>query len=79
MNGADDRQRCNRSDAEQAVIEETIEGAYFENDDAFRSVVDRIREHEWESVADSYVTWLLEYADVEYFTDAQSEATLDAS
>ncbi|PCR91316.1 hypothetical protein [Natrinema ejinorense] len=56
------------SDAERAVVEEAIDGGYFEDDDAFRSVVDRIREHEGIDVEDFYGTWLLEYEGVAYLT-----------
>ena len=54
------------SDAERAVVEEAIEGAYFDDDEAFRSVVDRLRSHEGVDVDDSYGTWLLAYEGVEY-------------
>ncbi|WP_280587696.1 hypothetical protein [Halorubrum sp. Boch-26] len=54
------------SEAERAVVEEAIDGAYFEDDDAFRSVVDRIREHDGIDVDDFYGTWLLAYEGVEY-------------
>jgi hypothetical protein len=54
------------SDAERAVVEETIEGAYFSDDEAFRSVVDRLRSHEGIDVDDSYGTWLCAYEGVEY-------------
>lgn len=54
------------SSAERAVVEEAIDGGYFEDDDAFRSVVDRIREHEGLDVADFYGTWLLSYEGVAY-------------
>jgi hypothetical protein len=56
------------SAAEREVVEEAIDGAYFEDDEAFRSVVDRIREHEGIEVDDFYGTWLLEYETVEYIT-----------
>ena len=56
------------SDAERAVVEEAIDGGYFEDDDAFRSVVDRIRKHEGLDVDDFYGTWLLEYEASEYIT-----------
>ncbi|NHN60016.1 MULTISPECIES: hypothetical protein [Halorussus] len=56
------------SDDERAVVEGAIEGGYFEDDDAFRSVIDRIREHRGLSVHDFYGTWLLEYEGVEYIT-----------
>jgi len=54
------------SDAERAVVEEAIEGAYFDDDEAFRSVVDRLRSHEGVDVDDSYGTWLLAYEGAEY-------------
>ncbi|WP_254769278.1 hypothetical protein [Salinilacihabitans rarus] len=59
------------SEAERAVVEEAIDGGYFEDDDAFRSVVDRIREHEGLDVDDFYGTWLVEYEGVEYLTYAE--------
>ncbi|WP_207591685.1 hypothetical protein [Halomontanus rarus] len=55
-----------RSDAERSVVEEAIADGYFQDDDSFRSVVDRIRERDGLSVANSYGTWLLEYEGVEY-------------
>jgi len=54
------------SDAEREVVEESIDGAYFEDDDAFRSVIDRIRAHDGIRVDDFYGTWLLEYEGAEY-------------
>lgn len=59
------------SDAERAVVEEAIDGAYFEESDAFRSVVERLRDHEGIRVADFYGTWLLEYEGVEYLAYAE--------
>ncbi|RZH69429.1 hypothetical protein [Natrinema altunense] len=56
------------SDAERAVVEEAIGEGYFEDDDAFRSVVDRIREHDGIREDEFYGTWLLEYDGVEYLT-----------
>jgi len=56
------------SDAERNVVENAIDGAHFEDTDAFRSVVDRIRDHEGIHVSDAYGTWLLEYEGVEYVT-----------
>ncbi|NLV15132.1 hypothetical protein [Haloarcula argentinensis] len=56
------------SEAEREVVAEAIDGGYFQNDEAFRSVTDRIREHEGIEVTDSYGTWLLEYEQVEYLT-----------
>jgi hypothetical protein len=59
------------SDAERAIVEEAIEEGYFEDSDAFRSVVDRFREHEGLEVEDFYGTWLVEYEGVEYLTYAE--------
>ena len=56
------------SAAEREVVEEAIDGAYYEDDDAFRSVVDRVRDHEGLNVDDLYGTWLLSYEDSEYVT-----------
>lgn len=56
------------SEAEREVLEEAIESAYFQDDDAFRSVVDRIRDHEGIREDGFYGTWLLEYEGVEYLT-----------
>jgi len=56
------------SEAEREVVEEAIDGGYFQDDEAFRSVTDRIREHEGIEVTDSYGTWLLAYEQVEYLT-----------
>lgn len=59
------------SDAERAVVEEAIDSGYFQNDDAFQSVVDRIRAHEGINVDEFYGTWLLEYERIEYLTYAE--------
>ena len=59
------------STAEREVVEEAIDGAYYEDDDAFRSVVGKIRDHEGLNVEDSYGMWLLSYEDVEYLTDVE--------
>jgi hypothetical protein len=59
------------SEAEREVVEEAIDGGYFEEDDAFRSVIERIRSHDGLSVESSYGTWLLAYEDVEYLTYAE--------
>ena len=59
------------SDAEREVVENAIDGAHFEENDAFRSVVDRIRDHDGIEVEDHYGTWLLEYEGVEYVTYAE--------
>ncbi len=59
------------SEAERRVVDEAIDGAYFEDDDAFRSIVSTLRDHEGVNVADSYGTWLLDYEDQEYLTYAE--------
>jgi predicted DNA binding protein len=59
------------SEAEREVVAEAIDGGYFQDDDAFRSVVDRVREHEGLNVDDFYGTWLLAYEGTEYLTDAE--------
>ena len=56
------------SDAEREVVEGAIGGGYFEDDDAFRSVVARIRDHEGIDVTDAYGTWLVEYENTAYVT-----------
>ncbi|MFW6382544.1 MAG: hypothetical protein ACOCZD_00715 [Haloferacaceae archaeon] len=56
---------------ERAVVEEAIEGGYFREDDAFESVVEKIRAHEGIDVDDFYGTWLLEYDGVEYLVYAE--------
>jgi hypothetical protein len=59
------------TEAERSVVEEAIDGAYFSDDDAFRSVVDRLQEHEAIRVADFYGTWLLAYDGTEYIAYAE--------
>lgn len=59
------------SAAEREVVEAAIDGGYFEDDDAFRSVVKELRDHEGIAVEDSYGTWLLAYEGVGYLTYAQ--------
>jgi hypothetical protein len=59
------------SDAEHAVVEEAIEDAYFDDDESFRSVVDRLRSHDGIDVSDSYGTWLCAYEGVEYLAYAE--------
>jgi hypothetical protein len=54
------------SEAERDVVEAAIDGAYFEDDDAFQSVVDRIRDHDAIRAAEFYGTWLLAYEDTPY-------------
>jgi hypothetical protein len=59
------------SAAEREVVETAIEGTYFEDDEAFRSVVERLREHEGFEVTGGYGTWLVEYEGEEYVTYAE--------
>jgi hypothetical protein len=59
------------SEAERDVVEKAIDGAYFEESDAFRSVIERIRSHDGLSVERSYGTWLLAYEGTEYLTYAE--------
>jgi len=59
------------SDAERAVVEEAIDGAYFEDTEAFNSVIDRLRRHEAVSVDDFYGTWLCSYEGGEYLAYAE--------
>ena len=56
------------SSAEREVVDEAIDGAYYEDDDAFRSVVEKIREHDGLYVESQDGMWLLSYEDVEYLT-----------
>ncbi|WP_424005139.1 hypothetical protein ACOZ4I_17560 (plasmid) [Haloarcula salina] len=56
------------SEAEQTVVEDAIESGYYEDDDAFRSVVERIRAHEAIREDDFYGTWLIAYEGEEYIT-----------
>ena len=59
------------SAAEREVVEEAIDGAYYEDDDAFRSVVEKIRDHDGLYVESHDGTWLLNYDDIEYLTDVR--------
>ncbi|WP_336330971.1 hypothetical protein [Haloarcula sp. CGMCC 1.2071] len=59
------------TDAERKVVEEAIDSAYYERDEAFQSVIDRIREHEGLNVGEGYGTWLIEYESAEYITHAE--------
>lgn len=59
------------SDAEREVVEEAIDGGYYEDSEAFRSVIEEIRSHDGLEEADFYGTWLVEYENVEYLTYAE--------
>lgn len=56
------------SEDERKVVEEAIDGGYFEDTDAFRSVIDLIREYDGIEVAEFYGTWLLAFRADEYIT-----------
>ena len=56
------------SDAEREIIDEAIDGGYYEESEAFESVAERIRRNEGVEVEDVYGTWLIEYESSEYFT-----------
>jgi len=56
------------SEAEREVVTEAIDGGYYEETDAFRSVAERIRSHEGIEVEEFYGTWLIEYEGAEYLT-----------
>lgn len=62
---------ANLSEAERAVVEEATDGAYFEDDEAFRSVVRRLREHDGFEVHSHDGTWLVEYEGTEYTAYAE--------
>lgn len=55
-------------EAERTVVEEAIDSGYYDDTDAFRSVVDRIHQHEAIEEDDFYGTWLVEYDGEEYLT-----------
>ncbi len=59
------------SEAEREVVREAIDGAYFEDTDAFQSVVERLREHDGIDVQEFYGTWLLAYEGAEYLAYAE--------
>jgi len=59
------------SEAERAVVEEAIDETYYEDDEPFRAVVDRLREHGGFEVTDGYGRWLVEYEGEEYVTYAE--------
>lgn len=53
---------------ERSVVEEAIDGGYFDDSDAFRSVVETIRSHDGLDVNESYGTWLVAYENTDYVT-----------
>jgi hypothetical protein len=59
------------SDAERSVVEEAIDETYFEDTEAFRSVIDRLRAHQGFEVESSYGSWLAEYDGDEYTVYAE--------
>ncbi len=56
------------SDDEQTVVEKAIDSGYYEDDDAFRSILDQLHEHDGINREDFYGTWLIEYEDTDYLT-----------
>lgn len=59
------------SEAEREVVTDAIDGGYYEDDEAFRSVIDRLRDHDGLETEGSYGRWLLEYEGVAYLTYAE--------
>lgn len=59
------------SNAEREVVEDAIGNGYYEDTDAFQSVIKRIRRHEGIDVDDFDGRWLLDYEGVEYITYAE--------
>jgi len=59
------------SEAEREVVAEAVDSGYYEDDEAFRSVIDRFRDHDGLEMAESYGRWLVEYEGVEYLTYAE--------
>ncbi|MGB9985529.1 hypothetical protein [Salarchaeum japonicum] len=54
------------SAAERDVVDDAIEGGYFEESEAFQSVAERFRAYDALSRSDSYGTWLVRYESTEY-------------
>lgn len=61
------------SDSERDVVEEAIDGGYYQDSDAFRSVVDRFRKHKGLDESDTDGSWLVEYQRTEYVADIEWE------
>lgn len=59
------------SKAERAVVEKAITDGYYENSDAFQSVLERIRAHKGITVDDFYGTWLIDYEGTDYLAYAE--------
>lgn len=56
------------AEAERTVVEKAINSGYYDDTDAFRSVVDRIHQHEAIEEDGFYGTWLVGYDGEEYLT-----------
>ncbi|MEE6208903.1 hypothetical protein U3A55_01855 [Salarchaeum sp. III] len=54
------------SEGEREVVETAIDEGYFEESDAFQSVVERFHAHDALSRTDAYGTWLTQYGGDEY-------------
>lgn len=59
------------SEAEREVVTEAIDSGYYEDTEAFRSVIDRLRDHDGLETEGSYGRWLVEYEGVAYLTYAE--------
>lgn len=59
------------SEAERDVVETAISDGYYDDDEPFQSVVDRLRDHEGFAVYDRYGTWLVGYEGGAYITYAE--------
>ncbi|GAA0657378.1 hypothetical protein [Salarchaeum japonicum] len=61
------------SEAEREVVETAIDEGYFEESDAFQSLVERFHAHEKLSGDDAYGTWLVRYEGTEYLAYSEWE------
>jgi hypothetical protein len=59
------------SEAEREVVQRAIDSGHFTDNDAFQSVVDRLREHDGINVDDFYGTWIVDYEGTDYLTYAE--------
>ncbi|QDX39419.1 hypothetical protein [Salarchaeum sp. JOR-1] len=59
------------SEAERDVVDAAVEGGYFQESDAFHSVVERFHDHDALSRTDSDGTWLVRYEGEEYLADIE--------
>lgn len=59
------------SGSEREVVEEATSGGYYQDSDAFKSVVDRFRDQKGLEVSDTDGSWLVEYQGVSYVADIE--------